>query len=760
MQHIFEFLFKYRPAEFAAGDVTVGAPWPMLVLAILAAVALLPALMAYRSLGGRATRRDRMLLAALRGAAVLLVIMCLTRPVLLLSAAVPQRNYVGVLVDDSRSMRIADQDGRARSAWVAGALSARDSSLVSSLSKRFQVRVFHFGRGFGRSSSVDSLRFDERASLIGGALTQAADALDGVPLSGLVLLSDGADNGDAPVDDALHTIKSRGIPVFTVGVGSERFDRDLEIARVEAPRRVLHGGAFGIDALIRQRGYSSQQVIVTVEDGGAIVAREEITLGPDGAGTPVHLDVLARDEGARTYAVRVAAKAGERIQGNNERTVLVDVRNRREKILYVEGEPRYEVRFVREAVRADSNLQLVVLQRTAEGKFLRLDVDRPDELLAGFPRTRAELFEYRAIILGSVEAGFFSREQLQALADFVSVRGGGLLLLGGRSAFSEGGYAATALAPVMPVELDAPASSDYLAELRVQPTTAGLDHPVTGFAARRTDGKSSPLVSVPVTTVNRISRVKPGAAVLLMGAGSANGKTVNQPVLSYQRFGRGVAAALTVQDDWLWRMHADVAIDDPTYHTFWRQLLRFLTNDVPSQIDARTREDQADPGQSVTVHATVVDSAFVRANDANVVARVLSSSGTTRDVPLAWKAGSDGDFEGSVPVRDEGVNAIVVSATRNGVNVQDTAFVDVRALDEEPFGAEMNAALLRRVASETGGRFYRPDHTHRLAEDVALSRRGFTVVNELDLWDMPAVFLLIVALVSAEWAYRKARGLA
>jgi uncharacterized membrane protein len=103
------------------------------------------------------------------------------------------------------------------------------------------------------------------------------------------------------------------------------------------------------------------------------------------------------------------------------------------------------MRFIRAAVEADSNLQVVALQRTAENKFLRLSIDTADELASGFPKTRAELFHYRSIILGNMEASFFTHDQLAMLADFVNVRGGGLLFLGGRRAFAEGGYAGTPL---------------------------------------------------------------------------------------------------------------------------------------------------------------------------------------------------------------------------------------------------------------------------------------------------------------------------
>ena len=234
------------------------------------------------------------------------------------------------------------------------------------------------------------------------------------------------------------------------------------------------------------------------------------------------------------------------------------VRRAREKILYVEGEPRYEMRFIREAVNADSSLQLVALQRTAENKFLRLSVDGPTELAAGFPTTRAELFRYRAIVLGSIEASFFTRDQLQMLADFVNVRGGGLLFLGGRRAFSEGGYAGTPLADVMPIQVEGAATGDsvsFLADLVPSLTPAGMNHAVTQVSAGGTSADARWRALPAVTSVNYVRRVKPGAVTLIAGTVRKDGRAgvpgaramdYAQPILVYQRYGRGVAAALPI----------------------------------------------------------------------------------------------------------------------------------------------------------------------------------------------------------------------
>src|SRR6185437_10115592 len=736
VESLFEFLFKYRPAEFAASRLAFGAPFSVIVLLLAAAVIGVPAVLSYASVRGRASRRDRWVLGAMRLSALLVLMACLFRPMLLLSAAVPQRNYVGVLIDDSRSMRIADQSGKPRSDWVERAFGGPDSAVFKALRQKFIVRLFRFS---STTQRIDS-----------AAVEAARQELEGVPLSGLVLLTDGADNSRAPISDELLSLRAQSVPIFAVGLGADRFNRDIEIRRVEASHSVLKGGSLVADLLIRQRGFGGQRVPLVVEDAGRIVSRDSITLPPDGDAAPVRVTVAATEAGPRSFTFRIPVQPGEQVAENNVQQALVDVRNGREKILYLEGEPRYEMRFIRAAVEADSNLQLVVLQRTANDKFLRLNIDSASDLANGFPKTRAELYRYRAVIIGSV-----------------------LLLLGGRRSFGEGGYAGTPLADVMPVVISGnavPDSMTFFADLKVALTPAGESHAVAQVAATPAASIARWKALPAVTTVNRIRDVKPGAVTLITGSTPPGGRagepgaslrSYEQPVLVYQRYGRGLSIAFPVQDSWNWQMDPTSPPDDPTFTRFWRQLLRWEASDVPGRVVATLPTDQANPRSPIAIRASVADSIFVPRNDAKVVAHLSSDAGVSRDLPLDWAIDRDGEYRGTFTPDAPGIYTIRIDATLpSGATFGDTSYVRVADLNTEYFDAEMRAPLLERMAKETGGKFYTPATAGSLAADLALSKHGVTVVNQMDLWDMPIIFLLLVALVSAEWSYRKMRGLA
>ena len=478
MEGIFEFLFKYRPLLFREGDFTFGSPWPAMVVLGLVAALSIPAVLTYTAARGDTRPVDRAVMATLRLGVIALLVFILFQPILVLTSVVPQRNFVGILIDDSQSMQITDSQGAPRSDFVRLTFGAEGSELLSKLSDRFALRFFRFSRESNRLGDVSELTYEGTGTRLGSAMVRAQEELAGVPLSGLVVISDGADNSGETLSESLLPLQAADIPVYTIGLGEETLSPDVQVNRVEVPRTVLLGTSLVVDVIVSHRGYSGRTIPLVVEDGRVLMATEDVTLEGDGEPVVARVRLEVSESGPRLLHFRVPIQDGERVARNNVREVLVDVVDESEKVLYFEGEPRWEVKFVRRAVSDDENLQVVVLQRTAESKFLRLDVDDAEELAAGFPKTREELFRYRALILGSVEASFFTHDQLNLIADFVSQRGGGLLLLGGRNSFREGGYEGTPVAEALPVFLDDELSDGrpFFSEFFVSPTRTGLTH--------------------------------------------------------------------------------------------------------------------------------------------------------------------------------------------------------------------------------------------------------------------------------------------
>lgn len=756
------FLFKYPPHVFGRGEVSLAPVFPPLAVAAAALLALAILAAMVRRVRTSAPVRDRFVLAGLRAAVYLVLAACLLRPVLLLSRAVPQRNVVGVLLDDSRSMRLADVDGRSRLDAVRRAFGDSAGSITPGLSDRFVLRFFRFASDAGPLASAAGLRGGGTRTDLAGALDAARQELAGVPLAGLVLVSDGADNAGTDLTAPLLALKARRVPVYTVGVGQERFARDLAIERVVLPQSALAGAGVLAEVVLRVRGLGGQTVTVTAEDEGRIVVTREVPLPKAGDVARVRLRLPPLAEGARRLTFRVRPVPGELVTENNEQSAVLRVRPGPEKILYIEGEPRPEFAFLRRAVAGDSALQVVALLRSAAGKFLRLGVDDSLELIGGFPTRRDDLFRYRALVLGSIEAAFFTGEQLRMLADFVSRRGGGLIVLGGRSALAEGGYAGTPLADVLPVVLErATPGADSVApvSLIVHATPAGRLHPALQLGP--TDSAGGRWDSLPpLTSVNRLGSLKPGATALLVGK-PVGGGVPELPVLAVQRFGRGTVALLGVQDTWLWQMDAGIPLSDMTQETLWRQLLRWALDGAPERVEIAASPARAGPGEPVTLRARVTDANFLETSDAVVVARVVTPSGRRLEVPLAWTLRDDGTYEGRLTTEEAGMYRLEAEARRGRDTTRAAPaalLVDDRGADVEQ--AELRSPLLRRIAGETGGRYYPLRDAGRLADDMVYTRSGVTVRESRDLWDMPIVFFALVGLLGAEWGYRRWRGLA
>jgi hypothetical protein len=256
-----------------------------------------------------------------------------------------------------------------------------------------------------------------------------------------------------------------------------------------------------------------------------------------------------------------------------------------------------------------------------------------------------------------------------------------------------------------------------------------------------------------------VVQTKPGAHVLLTGTDSRGREQV---VLAYQRYGRGRALVLPVQDTWLWRMHSKMDVKDMTHHNFWQRLSRWLVDGVPDRVMVSVAPDRVQKGEPVSLTAEVMDPEFKGVNDGRITARVTSPSGKVEDVPMEWTVEHEGEYHARFTPAEDGMHKISVGGTtKDGSDTtRGTTVVRVAPSDAEYFDAAMRAPLLKRVAEDTEGRFFTPADANKLVDAITYSGKGVTVIDELDLWDMPVVLIGLLALMGGEWMMRRRRGLA
>ncbi|MDX1487443.1 MAG: hypothetical protein R3268_04530, partial [Acidiferrobacterales bacterium] len=254
-----------------------------------------------------------------------------------------------------------------------------------------------------------------------------------------------------------------------------------------------------------------------------------------------------------------------------------------------------------------------------------------------------------------------------------------------------------------------------------------------------------------------LHRVKPGALILLEGRAPALQAPL--PVLTQQRFGRGQVLAFNVQDTWRWQMHQDIPLDDQSHETLWRQLLRWLAQSAPNRVTIHAGAQDVSAQEPVEITAEVVDAAYLPQNNADVHLRVTTPLGDRLRLPMTWLPDSDGVYHARFTPPHPGLYDLHVEVPDESGLETAMDHIQVGATTREYFQAEMRAPFLRRLADETGGRFYAARDASQLADAITTARASAAVEKRLELWDMPAGLLLVLILLSLEWIYRRRRGL-
>jgi uncharacterized membrane protein len=750
---MFEFLFKYPASAFSRGTIVFLGSWPkwMLVAGILAAAGLI-ALFIWRGksrLRGTVRGWHAAVLWLLQSALLATLLLLLWQPAISVTSLKPQQNIIAVIVDDSRSMSAKD-GSETRSAIAKRLL---DSSLLSQLGKRFQVRLYQMGSGVERLKSTSQLSANQPSTQIGKSLRQIADEAATLPIGAAVLLTDGADNSGGLDADTLSEIRRRRIPVSTVGIGTEQVPDDVELSSFSLPAKTLAGARLQAEITIRQHGFNGQRARLVLTNAGTVLATRDITLqsAPEQRET---IEFHAGKAAIKTVTARIDPFPQETNKDNNAQTLAVAVDDTRRRILYVEGEPRWDYKFLRRAVEDDSALQVVSMLRTTQNKIYRQGIANPNELAEGFPSKSEELFEYQGLILGSVEAAFFSTAQGQLIKDFVDRRGGGLLFLGGRSCLSDGGYNIQPFAELLPVNLPNKKTTFQRTFVPAELTEAGKRSLICRIEENADKSTAHWEVLPYLANYQDPGTPKPGATVLARVNAAGN----RVPLLVTENYGRGRTAVFATGGSWRWRMQQPLG--DNSEETFWRQLLRWTVSATPSRVVLSTKNATLEDDGQVELRAEVRDNVYLPTSGAEVQVHMVAPDGSAEDIPLRPEPLTQGVYTAKWNAPKAGLY-VAEARAKDGTRTLGKDTWAFRREDgvAENFHREANLDLLRHLAEQTGGHYYKPQDVSRIPSEVTYSEAGITSRELKDLWDMPAILLFVLTLKSAEWLLRRRWGI-
>ncbi len=753
--------------------------------------------------------------ATLKIAAIVLAAICLLQPMRTSERARPKANLLPILIDqsESMSMKLSSSSG-SRGERIEDLVNDQNEWLRR-MEQDFDVRGYHFASRvakipFGTANDFELETTNENASNLSTSLASIGERFSGRPLAGVLLFTD----GNATDSAASFDWTSVGCPVYPVLPSESDTMADIRIRDITVRQTDFESAPVSVRVQVESTG-DDHELVVLLQDREQPESVQETKLTlPDGESVgEVTFQFRPDQPGLRFFTATVFAErdralfeldadeerlssSSEATQVNNRRLVTVDRDAGPYRILYVAGRPNWEFKFLRRAISSDAEIQLVGLLRIAnkEPKFsfrdqgvagtnslfrgvddreaelaqqydepviIRMGVKESDELSDGFPESADELFAYQAVILDDIEPEFFSEDQLLLLRQFVSVRGGGLLMLGGQESFSGKAFADSTLGELSAVYGPRSNQEGAASNYQFTITREGMLKPWIRLRDNERDENARVNQLPNLTTVNAVGDVKPGAFVLAE-VSDENGDTT--PAIVAQRFGKGRTAAIPVGDLWRWSMHRSTQADendrdDPAQ--MWRQMAHWLVGEVPRRVDARV-EQNGESQSAVDLLVSVVDEAYLPLDNANVELTVTPIGSE----PIVLKATSDDQNAGVYRATywSDQPGAYRVAASVTGPDEAPIGFAETGWASEpevkEFQNVGLNRELLETIAEQTGGKVVDDDELDAFAAELPTQKMPVTQTWTYPLWHSGWWMTAMIGCLCTEWGLRRWKGMA
>lgn len=782
--------------------IVLGSPEWLIPALLLCVLALVFVINGYRGFS-RHNQPVLVLAGFLKAIACLLCAAILVEPLWTGNRPKPGANLFLVVADDSQGMRIRDHgQNQTRGELLKKTLTNDRAPWLTRLQQDFQVRRYTFGQRVQRTDNFMDLAFDETSSSLANALVSLGDRFKGRPVAGVLLFTDGnATDISSVADLPLKDLP----PIHTVLTGSEQAVADLGVERLSVSESGFEDSPVSVDVELKASGFEGGNVVAELcKLDGTVVGEHTHEIREPEQAFKVRFRVRPEKPGVSFYQVRVYEKGRkeeleqqiskkEATLANNQELLAVDRGEGPYRILYVAGRPNWEFKFLRRSLEEDPQLDLVALIRIAkrEAKFdfrgragessnslfrgfdgkgdeeaeqydepvlIRLNVHNDQELRDGFPKTAEQLYGYHAIVLDDIEGEFFTHDQLKLIHDFVSDRGGSLLMLGGQESFANGNFDRTPVGDVLPVYLDRVPSASVGSDMKLSLTREGWLQPWARLRDNEQDERRR-LEQMPTFhTVNAVRGIKPGASVIASVSGP-DGEA--RPALVVQRFGHGKSAALTVGDMWRWGIRQEPENRDLS--KAWRQVARWMVADVPERVELELQNQHQSIDQAVRLIVRTVDEKFQPLDNSQVLFEVTGPDNEKLELTAAPSTQEAGVYYADYIPRQQGV--FQVKATVNDADNQKQLGVRHSGWVSNPAAEEFrrvqpNRTLVEELASATGGKVITVDELDDFVKDLPAGHVPVTEQWASPLWHRPSLLLLVVACLAAEWGLRRWRGLA
>jgi hypothetical protein len=744
--------------------------WATLAIVTAALAAVLFAVGPDRS---RVSPGRRLVLVLVRLAAFVALVACMTRPTIVATKKARQPGTVLVVVDDSESMTVADGlNGQTRWEELVAALAvARPAARALGAETSLDVALWRFGREAQAVPPVGDDPFPLAAwkpgpgageTAIGAALDDCVRATAGKSIAGVIVMSDGAQHAYPPRDQPPQGVARRlgdaGVPLWSVTFGQQRGagqGRDAAVSNLAVSETVYLDNSVEVAGRVRLEGLADRDVVVKLLVEGAAgrmeeAARATVRGGRDSAEEPVRLAWTPRALGERKVALVIEPQEGETVTTNNELSTFVDVVDGGLRVLYLEGALRVEQRFLRRVLAASPDMQV---------DFQWIDSTRRDRWPIDLGRVLDT--DYDVFLIGDLDAAALRPQDLEKMLGRVRA-GAGIGLLGGFHAFEAGGWASSALAPLVPFVADRLARQPFDEPVRPSlhiegPLQLVPDARFGGVSILRlgqTDDETRAAWQLmpALEGANDLGRLVPEAKRL---ANTADGR----PLLVAREYGTGRVAAFAADSTWRWAMQGA----GERHRRFWRQFVLWLARQDGTESDSlwvRLGQRRIAPGMTIGCDAGVTKPDGTAAAEVELDAIAVSPGGQPRPVRLPRRGAA---FSGALSgFTEPGDWKLVVKATQPGREPleRSTRFTVVRQ-DLELANPRANPLLMRQLAESTPGGTRAPEELADIFDEIRNQPAAFETIEQWSAspWDTWPALMLLVGLLILEWILRKRFGL-
>ncbi|HYG75316.1 MAG TPA: VWA domain-containing protein [Planctomycetota bacterium] len=761
---------------------------------------------------GTASPLFRGFLGVLRAMVIALAIFILAEPVLLATHIETRRSVALVLVDDSFSMDLAFADaeeslrkklqGAMKNAQVSlrtpegkeqkidaqkiephhfkyltrldvvsAAMRAGDKgkSFLDTLKEKHDVRLYTFSRTVsantddGKPIDVQKLVSSNTRggeTRIGDCLRAALKDMRGQPLAGIVIISDGRQNAGEDAVQAAQTFKTQRVPLFTVGVGDPSEPKDFEVS-VEGPEMILPDDQSEVTALVRYKGYTGVTSIkIEMKNGDNVIATEDVKLGKPGEKTPVLLRFKESKPGKYSYSVRIPEQQGELRIENNVATYNFQVVDKKVKVLFVEGQdlPRWEYRYLKNALRRDHTTEVDVLLSTTDGAFLWDGTDGKPAL-EQFPINKKEISEYDVIIVGDVNPVIFTTEQVNLIRDFVREGGGFIMIAGERFAPAE--YSAGVWAEMLPVvpqrtgfqTPDGGFQESFPVELTPEGRKLAWTHLDSDEAQNREVWERLPQLF----WFYPVKRKKELATTVAVHPTEKDEQGNKMPIIVTMPYGSGRTMYIGVDSLWRWRR----AVGDRYHYRFYNQAIRHLS--MAKRLGGQKRfylgtdRNTVAIGDRVIINAVIKDENHKELTAEKAIVHGKTPKGEDFIVELSRLRDRPGNYEGNFYPAMQGDFSVWIKDDAQPEARQSEVTFKVEKPQLEFENPRLDKELLENLARAggEGGAFFEIDKLSEVPPRIQPINLEIPRETPFDLWDNWFTFTLFASLITLEWVLRK-----